>query len=125
MTRQQGTSQQGASAKAAEARSQKTERHSMRLYPEDYDTLTYWSERYAMDKTEFLVTAMYHYVKHRNGDYDLPVAEIQRLNQLVDVVGSLVSSQEALQKTVVSGLDSLIGISRGDNYLVEDESGEL
>lgn len=110
---------------SAEARAQKTDRHSMRLYPQDYDALAYWSERFEMDKTELLVTAMYHYIKYRNGDYDLPVAEIQRLNQLTDTVKSLVSSQEALQKTVVSGLDALIGISRGENYLVEDESGEL
>lgn len=108
--------------KPEKAREQKSERHSMRLYPQDFDALVYWAERYEMDRTEFLVTAMHHYIRWRNGDYDLPNAEIQRLNQLTDSVTSLVASQEALQRTVVSGFSGMMGVVRGDNYLVEPDN---
>ena len=103
----------------------KDERHSMRMYKEDYDMLVYWSERYGMDRTEFLITSMNHYIRWKNGDYDLPNAEIQRLNQMVDSVNNLVVSNENLEKSVINGFDSMLGIIKGDNYLIEDEDGEL
>lgn len=103
----------------------KNKRHSMRMYPEDYQALVYWSETFNMDRTEFLITAMHHYIKHRNGDYDLPRAETQRLNQMIDAVSSLVVSNERLDNTITNGFDAMLGIMRGDNYLVDDEDGEL
>lgn len=103
----------------------KTDRLNMRMYPADFEFLTYWSDRYGMDRSEFLITAMRHYVKHRNQDYDLPTAEIQRLNQMVDAVNNLAANQEALQTTIVNGFDALMGLARGDNYLNDEEDGKL
>ena len=97
----------------------------MRMYPDDHNFLVYWSEQFGMDQTDFLITAMRHYVKWRNQDYDLPTAEIQRLNQMIDAVQSLVVNHEHLEKSVVNGFDAMLGMIRGDNYLVEDEDGEL
>ncbi|MCC2249013.1 hypothetical protein JUJ52_03450 [Virgibacillus sp. AGTR] len=111
--------------KQATLRSKKTGRHNMRMYPEDHNFLVYWSDRFGMEQTEFLITAMYHYVKWRNQDYELPTAEIQRLNQMVDAIQNLVVSNEHLEKSVVNGFDAMLGIIRGDNYLVEKEDGEL
>ncbi|PAE87672.1 hypothetical protein [Shouchella clausii] len=113
------------SAKRTVVREKKTDRHNMRMYPEDYEFLVYWADRFGMEQTEFLITAMYHYVKWRNQDYDLPTAEIQRLNQLVDAVQNLAVSQEHLEKSVVNGMDAMLGIIRGENYLVEKEDGDL
>lgn len=106
---------------AVSTKRNKESRHGMRMYQQDYEMLVYWSEQFGMDKTEFLVAAMHHYIKWRNQDYDLPTAEIQRLNQMVDAVESLASRQESLESTVVSGLTSMLGIIRGDNYLVDDD----
>jgi len=103
----------------------KKERHNMRMYEEDYQKLVYWSDRFGMDRTEFLICAMHHYIKWKNGDYDLPSAEIQRLNQMVDAVNNLAVNQENLQRTIISGFDAMMGIIRGSNYLVEDEDGSL
>jgi len=112
-------------SKKGSDRAKKTERHNMRLYPADSQFLVYWADQFGMDQTEFLITAMRHYVKWRNQDYELPTAEIQRLNQMVDAVQSLVVSHEHLEKSVVNGFDAMLGIIRGDNYLVEEEDGEL
>ncbi|MGX1266764.1 hypothetical protein RKD55_004708 [Rossellomorea marisflavi] len=106
-------------------RAKKTERHNMRLYPADSQFLVYWADQYGMDQTEFLITAMRHFVKWKNQDYDLPTAEIQRLNQMVDAVENLVVSTNHLEKSVVNGFDAMLGIIRGDNYLIEEEDGEL
>lgn len=78
-----------------------------------------------MDRTEFLISAMNHYIQWKNGDYDLPTAERQRMNQMVDAVQSLVVSQGHLEQSLVNGLDAMLGIIRGENYLIEEDDGEL
>lgn len=103
----------------------KSERHSMRLYPDDFQKLVYWADQFDMDRTEFLIASMHHYIKWRNQDYDLPTAEIQRLNQVVDGLQSLVVSQGSLEQSFTSGINALLGIIRGENYLVDEEDGEL
>lgn len=103
----------------------KTHRVNMRMYEADYNKLTYWSDAFGMGRTELLLEAMRHYIAHRNKDYDLPAAEIQRLNQMVDAVNNLATNQALLQQTLVNGLDALLGIARGDNYLSDKEDGSL
>lgn len=103
----------------------KTARLNARMYEDDFDHIVYWSEKFEMDRTEFLVEATRHYVRWRNGDYDLPTAEAQRLNQLVDVVQNLAVTTANLQETTVSGFDAMLGVMRGDNYLIDEEDGNL
>lgn len=103
----------------------KEKRHSMRMHTKDFERMAYWSEQYGMDRTEFLITSMNHYIKWRNQDYDLPTAEIQRLNQMVDAMNNLASRQENLENSVINGFDAILGIFRGDNYLLEKEDGEM
>lgn len=110
---------------ASTTRDNKTERHSMRMYGDDYKMLVYWADQYGMDRTEFLITAMYHYIKFKNQDYDLPTAEVQRLNQMIDAIQNLATNSEHLEKSVINGFDAMLGIIRGDNYLVEEDDGEL
>lgn len=97
----------------------------MRMYDEDFEMLVYWSKAYDMDRTEFLISAMQHYIKWRNQDYDLPTAEIQRLNQMIDAVDNLAMTTEHMEKSLINGFDSMLGIIRGANYLVDDEDGDL
>lgn len=106
-------------------RDNKSARHNMRLYQDDYNMLVYWSEQFGMDRTEFLLASMHHYIRWRNQDYDLPTAEVQRLNQMIDAVNNLAVRQESLEKTAISGFNSMLGIIRGDNYLVDEEDGSL
>ena len=106
-------------------RENKSERHNMRLYKDDFNMLVYWADRFGMDRTEFLITAMYHYIKWRNQDYELPPMEVQRLNQMVDAIQNLVVNQSNLENTVINGFDAMLGIIRGDNYLVEKDEGSL
>lgn len=112
-------------AKVTDERDNKSERFSMRMYSDDYQKLVYWADAYGMDRTELLVAAMHHYIRWRNGDYDLPNAETQRLNQLIDAINNLIVTNQHLEKSVINGFDAMLGIIRGDNYLVEKDDGEL
>ena len=103
----------------------KSERINCRVYPDEHAFVTYWKDEFDMSMTEFLMESARHYVKWRCQDYDLPTAEIQRLNQMIDAVQSLTANQERLTQVVTSGFDSMIGIMRGDNYLVDEDKGGL
>ena len=61
-----------------------------------------------------------------NEDYDLPTLETRRLNQIVDALTTLSHNVQSLESVTTSGFDSLLGLTRGDNYLLEtDEDGEI
>lgn len=98
---------------------------SVRLSEDDLNKLDYWADKYDMNRSELIVLAIHHYIGWKNGDYDLPTAERQRLNQLIDGITNLAITNEHLEKSIISGFDSMLGIIRGRNYLVESESGDL
>lgn len=95
-------------------------RVTVSLSPDEYQRLQYWSDRKNMSINEYLKASVEHMIAYDNGDYDLPTLEIQRLNQLVDVITTLSSNVNSLESVVISGFDSLLGLTRGDNYLLED-----
>ena len=100
-------------------------RMTLRLSNDDYERLQYWAARRQMSANEYMEEALQQAIAYENRDYDLPTAEIARLNQLVDVVTNLSSNIKSLEDVTVSGFDSLLGLTRGDNYLLEQEDGEL
>lgn len=94
--------------------------------PEElYQQVTYWSAQHQCSVNEYLRDAIEGAIKRENGDYDLPTLEQQRLNQLVDAITVLSSNVSSMEQIVISGFDSLLGLTRGDNYLLEDEDGDL
>lgn len=92
---------------------------------DDFQKLSYWSKRNGVSINEYLKEAVEEKIKRENGDYDLPTLEQQRLNQLIDVTTVLSSNIQSLEQIVTSGFDSLIGLTRGDNYLLENEDGDI
>jgi len=98
---------------------------SLRIPTDVNDQLTYYADQFNMTKTDLLLMGASHYIKWRQKDYDLPTAEIARLNQLVESQKLMVSSFEQLSQAVTSGFDTMLGLHRGSNYLADDESGSL
>lgn len=92
---------------------------------DDFQQMTYWAKRRGVSLNEYFKDAVEEKIKRENGDYDLPTLEQQRLNQLTDVVTVLSSNVQSLEQVVTSGFDSLIGLTRGDNYLLQNEDGDI
>lgn len=97
-------------------------RHTLRVNSDTQMQLLHWSKKTGMSINEFIIEAIDLKIAYENGDYDLPRAEIQRLNQLIDLIGSLAKNSTNLERVVVSGFDSLIGIARGDNSYLGEEA---
>lgn len=90
-----------------------------------YLNVVYWAKKTGVSLNDFFRDALAHYISFQNKDYDLPSLEIQRLNQLIDSMAVLSSNINSLEKVVVSGFDSLISLTRGDNYLLDEDDGEI
>lgn len=100
-------------------------RFRLALPESDYERMKYWAAKHGMTEQEYVQEALNHMIRWENKDYDLPVAEIRRLNQLVDIVTVLSQNVKNLENVIISGFESLLGLTRGDNYLLEEEDGEL
>ncbi len=97
-----------------------------RLWPEDKRRAEYWADRRGFSSVnEYVAEAVAEQIRRENLDYDLPTLEIARLNELIDQVKALSTNNANLERVVTQGFDSLIGLTRGDNYLLDDENGEL
>jgi len=90
-----------------------------------YERAKYWASKAGISVNEYVAEGLEEKIARENGDYDLPTLEQARLNQLVDQVSSLSTNLANLQSVVTDGFGSLLGLTRGDNYLLDDEDGEL
>ncbi|MCJ0875603.1 hypothetical protein [Streptomyces sp. AP-93] len=98
----------------------------VRLSSDDKQRAEYWADKRGFSSVnEYVAEAVIEKIRRENLDYDLPTLEIARLNELVDQVAALAKNSANLERVVTTGFDSLIGLTRGDNYLLDDENGEL
>lgn len=95
------------------------------LLDDDVQRVEYWAARRGISINEYIHDAVIEKIKRENKDYDLPTMEIARLNQLIDAMTVLSTNVQSLESIVTSGFDSLIGLTRGDNYLLNHEDGEI
>lgn len=98
----------------------------IRLHPDTNQRLDYWRKKRGLaSDNEYIALAVEEKIARENGDYDLPTLEIQRLNQIIDEMRANSTNLANLERVVTSGFGSLLGLTRGDSYLLDDESGEL
>jgi len=97
----------------------------VRLHPDTAERVGYWSSKEGVSANEWIAEAVEERIARMNGDYDLPTLEIARLAQLVDNQKAMTTNLANLERVVVSMSESILGLVRGDNYLMDDEDGEL
>lgn len=100
-------------------------RLTLRLDESDFQKLDYWARQKGLSINEFVPVLLERYVDIENGNYQLPTLEVYRLNQLIDSQQVLVQNIQSLESIVISGFDSLLSLTKGDNYLLEHEDGEI
>lgn len=87
---------------------------------EMYEQLLYWSSKRGISINQYLYDALEHAIAWENQDYPLPTIEAARLVQLVDIVSGLKADINNIHKVVDSGFSSLLTLTKGDNYLLDD-----
>ena len=74
-----------------------------------------------MSMNEYVRFALDIAIKRENKDYDLPSLEAARLNQLVESMTVLSMNVANLEHIVTSGFNSLLSLTRGPNYLLDND----
>lgn len=97
-------------------------RVTVTLSDDEYVQLKHWAQKHDESINEYLHDCIEHMIRWESADYDLPTAEIRRLNQLVDGINLLSRNVQGLESIVTSGFDSLLGLCRGDNYLLDESN---
>ena len=105
--------------------SEKKHRVTVTVPESTYQMMKYWAKKNDCSINEFQADAIELMIRYQNHDYDLATCEINRLNQLIDTVTVLSENTKSLEDIVTSGFDSLLNLTRGDNYLLENEDGEI
>lgn len=106
-------------------KNEETKRVTATVTMDTFQRLQYWSDKKGISINQYLNDAIDQAIAYENQDYPLPTLEQARLNQLIDVVAELSSNQKSLEGVIVSGFDSLLNLTRGDNFLLEHEDGEI
>lgn len=107
------------------ARSEETKRVTVTVTEETYQRMVYWANKNGISINQFLNDALDLKIAFENRDYPLPTLEQARLNQLIDGFAAMSSNFSSLQDVVIAGFDSLLKLTKGDNYLLEHEDGEI
>lgn len=97
----------------------------VRLHPDTKERAKYWAAKANVSVNEYMAEAVEEKIRRENGDYDLPTLEIARLSQLIDEMRSLSVNNANLQTVILQVFDTLMGLTRGDNYLLDEENGEI
>lgn len=98
----------------------------VRLSPEDRERAQYWCDKRGYPSLgEYVAEAVAAQIRRENGDYDLPTLEIARLTQMCDLVKALSANVANLERVTTTGFDAIIGLTKGDSYLLDGEDGEL
>ena len=97
---------------------------TVRVSESDYKKIEHWSKKHNMSMSEYINAAVDLKIRWDNQDYDLPPLEIQRLNQLIDVITCLSENQKSLEGVVISRFDSLLNLVQGDNYLLDESEDD-
>ena len=100
-------------------------RRQFRIHTDTLELVKYWGSKRDLTENEYFVLAIEEKIARENGDYDLPTLEIMRLNQLIDEMRANSTNVANLEAIVTSGFASLMGLTRGDSYLLDDDDGEL
>ncbi|QWF85783.1 hypothetical protein [Amycolatopsis sp. CA-230715] len=96
------------------------------MSPVDKQRAEYWADKRGFSSVnEYAAEAVADQIRRENLDYDLPTLEIARVNELTDRMAACETNLANLVHVCTQGFDSLIGLTRGDNYLLDDEDGEL
>lgn len=101
------------------------QRVTVTLDKDMFQRLQYWADKKGLSINQYLYEAIESKIAYENKDYPLPTLEQARLNQLIDAMAVLSSNVKSLESVVTSGFDSLLVLTKGDNYLLSHQDGEL
>lgn len=82
--------------------------------------LDHFAKKEGISRSEFITEACEHYMNQIVTDFNVPVASVQRINQLVEGMTAMERRMFTLENVVDTGLRSIIDLTKGENYLMDE-----
>lgn len=95
-------------------------RKELRVTEDDADKYEHWAEKNDLSFNEFMQVAANFYIHWQLNDYDVPLATVQRINQLVASQTALSQSMKQMSGTIRDGFEGLYGLMNDGSYLAHD-----
>ena len=111
--------------KSAAGNKQTRRRVTFRVDADEYAALEATASARGMSISEYCAYALERVSAVESGDYDIQDILVQRENQLIDLITSQSVNIANLERLMTDSFEQLLGLTRGDSYLYEGESGEL
>lgn len=104
------------------ARKPEDKRVTATIDQDTYDKLSYIADKKGISVSEALREGIDLLIRYVNEDYyPLAKLEAERINQLTENIVTLNANIKNLENVTIEGFSSLLSMTRGDNYLFEDE----
>lgn len=104
------------------ARREDDKRVTATIDSDTYDKLAYIADKKGISLSEALREGIDLLIRYVNEDYyPLAKLEAERINQLTDHIVALSANIKNLENLTIEGFSSLINITKGDNYLFDEE----
>lgn len=104
------------------ARKPEDKRITATVDQDTYDKMQYIADKKGISLSEFLRESIDLKIRYENEDYyPLAKLEAERINQLTEHIMSLSSNVKNLENLTIEGFASLLNITKGDNYLFDED----
>ena len=100
-------------------------RVQVRVSDNTYERIKYWSESKDMSINEYLLDAIDRQIRFDNKDFDYQDIFIDKMNEIIDAIEMLKQTDDNLANIVVSGFNSLLSLTRGDNNYLRDDLEDM
>ena len=107
------------------AQAPNTKRVTATVSDRTFERLTFWAESKGISINQFLNDAIDLAIDFENRRFPMSTMEMARMDEMIDALNSLSSNQRSLENMIQSFLNMMIRMTRGDNYLLNDQDGDL
>jgi predicted DNA-binding protein len=97
----------------------------IRLHTDTKERAGYWAAKAGLSANEYMAEAVEEKIARESGDYDVPSFMDKRFSQIIDELKALSTNVASLEVVTVAGNDTIMNLTRGDSYLLDDDDGEL
>jgi hypothetical protein len=87
--------------------------------------LSYWSKKHGVTINQYVADAVALSVKKNAEGYTTPTQECERVNKCCELVLAANDAVNSMNKTIISGFDTLLSVTRGYNMFLREEDGDI
>lgn len=87
--------------------------------------LGYWAQKHGITINQYIADAVAFSVKKNADGYKTLTQECERVNKCCELILKTNKAVSGMNKTIISGFDTLLSVTRGYNMFLREEDGDI